>query len=278
MKYAGDQNVADVVLVNASKPGLGPGQPLVSEVENGLTYELYRVATTFQTQFDFRDFPFDQQVLQVTIAHRFLPSAQVIYVVDTSRQVMTQEDLLQAGLNAEGSINEIGNWQADAVHIYRETSGTTSTLGLPGAAAGASGMEFSQLTSSVEISRELQAFLVKNLLPLLLLATVTYLSLFISHGQTGVRVSFGITGILTGVVLLSDVTDQLPDVSYTVAIEYAYFAFIFLSAATIMVGMLGDRFYDARDLSALHKLDWISRIAYPLVCVMVGVWYWQHYF
>ncbi|MGI9253479.1 MAG: hypothetical protein ACR2J8_07025, partial [Thermomicrobiales bacterium] len=95
-----------------------------------------------------------------------------------------------------------------------------------------------------------------------------------SHSQTGARVSFGVTGILTTAVLLSDVTNSLPDIGYNVAIEWAFYAFIGLCAGCLLVGLIGDYFYEKRELGALRQLDLIARVLYPAVIIAVFVAYW----
>ena len=84
------------------------------------------------------------------------------------------------------------------------------------------------------MQRDVRGFLLKNLLPLGLLALVTYLSLFFAPDQAGTRVGFAVTSILTASVLLESVTGPL-DVGYTVAIEGVFFVYIALSAALVFM-------------------------------------------
>jgi hypothetical protein len=77
-------------------------------------------------------------------------------------------------------------------------------------------------------------------LPLALLAAITYVSLFFPHSQTGERVAFAVSAILTAAVLLTMVSAVLPQVGFTVAIECGFYAFIFLSAICIIIGLVGD--------------------------------------
>jgi hypothetical protein len=76
--------------------------------------------------------------------------------------------------------------------------------------------------STIDITRDVSAFLVKNLLPLILLAIVVYISLWLPFKDHTARVSMAVTGVLTGAVMLNSVTNSLPSVDYTVAIEWAY--------------------------------------------------------
>jgi branched-chain amino acid transport system substrate-binding protein len=90
-------------------------------------------------------------------------------------------------------------------------------------------------------------------------------------------VSFGISGILTAAVLLSTVTGALPQVGYTVAIEWGFYAFIFLSATCILIGLIGDRLYEQRRFSDLRRLDIFARLYYPAFIIVVVIAYFLHF-
>lgn len=275
--YNGDDSATDIVFNNAAEAGMGLGEPVTKTVTNGQTYALYRVAGDFKGNWIYYDFPFDHQVLGISFNHRSLPAPFVTYVIDSSMRELTTEQNLQSGIDETKSINLIPNWHPIDFTVYPSALGTSSNLGNPNIPEASRGITFSAFNTDVEMARDLQSFLIKNLLPLVLLAAVTYLSLFFSNDAMAERVSFGITGILTGAVLLTTVVDQLPSVSYTVAIEWVYYGFIMLSALTILVGMLGARYYEARNLVSLRRMNMFARIAYPVAIVGMIAWYWAKY-
>jgi ABC-type multidrug transport system permease subunit len=106
-----------------------------------------------------------------------------------------------------------------------------------------------------------------------LLVLVTYVSLYFSPQSLEARVSFGVTGILTTAVLLTSVRSALPDVGYTVAIEWGFYAFIVLAALCILVSMYANRLYQQRRLSDIRRLDLVARIAYPAIVAVVVLAY-----
>ena len=78
-----------------------------------------------------------------------------------------------------------------------------------------------------------------------------------------------ITSILTTSVLLQSISGNLPDVGYTVAIEWGFYIYIALSALLVLVNITIDRWYKARRYAAAAQLDRTARIAYPLVILVV---------
>lgn len=277
LKYSGNADAVDIVFPNATDPGLSPGDPIVTSIsDDGLTYQLFRVHGTFEAPLDFHNFPFDQQHLTIEFQNRGLSSSQLVYAVDRELLDQPQSQRLTSGINASASINSIYNWRASALDVYQGTVGSTARMGDPTVAGAQAGIEYSQFISDVTIKRELASFLVKNLLPLGLLIFVTYISLFFPASSLGTRVSFGVTSILTGAVLLSTVTSSLPDVGYTVAIEWGFYAFLLLSSICILIGLVGDRWYEARHLMRVRRLVVGSRIFYPAyVLAVVALYAWN---
>ena len=271
LKYTGDPVAADVQFVNAVKPDLKLGTPLRDVTENGATYRLYRVGERFKNGFEFRGFPFDHQRLTVTLQNRTRTADQVVYVTD--KEILDQDPsaYLRSGADANADINQIPNWVATSARFFQRTVGSSDALG--DSEGAGSGIYYSQYAAEVEIARDTAPFLVKNLLPLILLICVTYLSLFFSASDGGAPVSMGVTAILSTAVLLNNVTSQLPSVSYTVALEWGYYAFILLAATCVLIAMLRKRLVSTRREGAERILTRTARVGYPLYLLGVVVTY-----
>jgi ABC-type branched-subunit amino acid transport system substrate-binding protein len=275
--YTGGNDATDIDFINAVDPALELGDPVRNVTRDGVTYRLYRVSGRFKAPLQFQDFPFDQQNLVITFQNQSLPSSKLVYAIDRDFLARSQAERLTSGSNAAVSINAIPSWRANEMQLYQGTVGSTALMGDPDANVGSSGIEYSTVTADIAMSRDLAAFLIKNLLPLALLAAITYVSLYFPHSQTGERVAFGVSAILTAAVLLTSVTSVLPQVGYTVAIEWGFYAFIFLSAICIIIGLVGDRLYDERRYGELRRLDLFSHIFYPVFVAGVVLAYVVRY-
>ncbi len=274
-KYEGsDGPPADIRFANAVDPTLSLGEPERESRQGRQKYVLYQVRGTFHATMEFSAFPFDEQNLPITIQNNTYTAAQLNYVSDPDNLEQSQAERLQSGTNANATIDEIPNWQADAVSFYPGSVGNTGALGDPTLTPTEQGVTFSQLSASTEITRDVGSFLVKNLLPLILLTIVTYVSLWYPYKDATSRISFGVTGILTGAVMLNSVTNSLPSVDYTVAIEWAYYAFIFLSGLCILSTLIGRHLTETRQLARVRNLDRVMRIGYPLAVLGVAITYW----
>ncbi|KOX20609.1 hypothetical protein ADK67_28950 [Saccharothrix sp. NRRL B-16348] len=269
LKYTGPHTAADVQFVNAVEPDLRLGEPLRDVTGEDGTYRLYRVADRFKNGFEFRSFPFDHQHLKVVLQNRTRTADEVVYVTDKEVLDLPAEHHLRSGADAEATINDIPNWLATSARFFQRTVGSSDALGDGSAAGAAEGIYYSQYTGEVEIVRDTLPFLLKNLLPLLLLICVTYLSLFFRPADGAAPVSMGVTAILSTAVLLNNVTSQLPSVSYTVALEWGYYAFIMLAAGCVLIVMLRKRLVAMRHDEAERRLARASRVGYPVYLLAV---------
>jgi ABC-type branched-subunit amino acid transport system substrate-binding protein len=260
-KYPGNDRAVDIVFPNALDPTLGLGDPVRKTTVDGETYALYRVTGSFKSLLQFRDFPFDKQDLVVAVGNASLSAARIAYAPDPDLLATPQADRLISGVDAESTIDSITNWKSNSVTFYPRSVGNTASLGDPRAIGGPTGVTYSQFASTVEISRDVRAFLVKNVAPLFLLVLVTFISLWLPFNE-GARVTFGVTGILTGSVMLNSVTSSLAGVDYSVAIEWAYYAFITLSGIMLLFTMIGRHYQEKRRLASLRKVNSFTKIFY----------------
>ncbi len=229
---------------------------------------MYRIDSTFSQPMDFRNYPWDRHTLNVSLQNVSLSENDIVYVPDQSNLRQSQPDRLSSGVDVTRPFNQVPSWIATRVRFTQDTATTRGTM--PDPRSGAPELR-SASTYNVQMAfqRDVRSFLIKNLLPLALLALVTYISLFFSPESAGTRIGFSITSILTTSVLLQSISGNLPDVGYTVAIEWGFYIYIALSALLVLVNITIDRWYKARRYAAAAQLDRTARIVYPLVILVV---------
>ncbi|HYI24883.1 MAG TPA: hypothetical protein VD767_05690, partial [Thermomicrobiales bacterium] len=139
-------------------------------------------------------------------------------------------------------------------------------------------VQYSEFQVVIDIGRDVNSFLAKNLLPLAMLSLVTYIAIWFPAEQAGARVGFAITALLSSSVMLNTISNHLPEIGYTVAIEWGYYAYLSMSAILILLTIAVDRSYKAKRYARVRKLDTFIRTCYPLaiLAVVAGYW-WQFY-
>lgn len=86
--------------------------------------------------------------------------------------------------------------------------------------------EFAGFDTVIMLHRSSAMFILKNLLPLFLLALIVFATLFFPETLFRERITLPVTAILTSAVLLLAVDNQLGDVGYTVAVEQIFYVFL----------------------------------------------------
>lgn len=279
-RYGKDADLENITFPGAKASVTGrrifePDKPIESGItQNGLNYRLYYIRGLFKTKFNLRSYPFDSQQLAIALQNRQTPSNRLIYVIDTFGLRLPQADETRQNVNFK--IPKL--WKFQGLQYARETFRTTSTEGNPQLFATDNRIDYSGLTARVTLQRRPLVFLIKNLLPLILLTSVPLTTLYFPRRLSKERPPVAVSALISGTVLLVGVYQQLPEVGYTVAIEYLFYIFFGLSLAVILVGIAGNRLEIAGETKKALQLDYVARSFYLLVVSSTVIAYWLIFF
>lgn len=269
-RYKGNDDPLNIVFTNATDSKLSLGAPLSSDItQGGMNYRLFRVQGTFTEPMDFSDYPWDQHQLTIRFQSPVLTQNDIVYVADPAALRLSQEERLRSGFDLSRPFNRVPSWIVDRV-LFEQQS-IASTVG----DYDSDGITYySEFRLSIDTQRDVNAFLLKNLLPLALLTLVTYIAIWFPAEQAGARVGFAITALLSSAVLLNAIASQLPEIGYNVAIEWGYYAYIGLSAILVLLTVAVDRAYKAKRKTRVRRLDSFIRAAYPFtIGVIVAIYF-----
>jgi hypothetical protein len=115
--------------------------------------------------------------------------------------------------------------------------------------------------------------LVKNLLPLWLMTCMLYASLHFPPVLVQPKIGVGITAMLTGMVLLNTVNNQMGAIGYTVAVEYAFYLFFALGLLHIVSVLVAERLREHKRNATADRIDLWTRIIFSgavLSMLLVG--------
>lgn len=92
-----------------------------------------------------------------------------------------------------------------------------------------------------------------------------------------IRVNLAVTSILTSAVLLANISNRLPDIGYTVAIAYGFYAFFALALACTFIAILGNYWATNGQETLGRYLSVASKVTYPLLVLGVVLAYVTRY-
>lgn len=274
-RSVGEVDVQMVEFMNAVDP-ITLGEPVEDALIDDLHYQLYRVKGKFQGQFTFYDYPFDQQSLHINLRHAQLTHDQLIYAVDVVGMRYAPERISQDILD-EGVFDAIPNWQPQQIAFYHDTVSSQTTLGNPRYFASNFDIEFSRFNAAMLIQRNALSFILKNMLPVFFILLLSYVGFFLPAEQYATSLSFCVNALLSNSFFLLSLSNSLPAIGYTVAIEYAFYFVFMLALYGIILFILIMFAHKREDQARTQRLIWWGRVSYPLLLFIFIVSFGLYY-
>jgi branched-chain amino acid transport system substrate-binding protein len=287
-RYQGEFSSEEIQFVNAVSP-IELGEPLMKQElsETGVTTIVYRIKTSFKDDFMIKDYPFDKHTIQVKIRHKTQTRDKLIFVTDILGIRDFQDPEKTQLLHRAMETKSLNGWKVVHSLFFENTVINDSTLGMPKFFKELNTIEFSQFNAGVVIRRDVKAFALKNLLPIIIVMLLTYLSYYLSYEKAEMRISIGMSMLLTAAFFHIQIASVL-SVTYLLAIEYIFFVFYMLCALVIIISLIGMWSLDklsktendeekALIRKRLEYLDYVGRIVHPLATfVVIGALFYAY--
>ncbi|MDX8410211.1 MAG: ABC transporter substrate-binding protein [Mariprofundales bacterium] len=267
-RYRGTFDDPSIEFLNTSEP-VSLGAAISTDKRNGMTTRAYRVQGTFRSPFDFHDYPFDHQQLKVAFKHQHAQKKDLLYVTDI-------QGLRQGVADQEKTSLRLGGWSVRPTVYFQEIASTSSTLGIERFMEHGNLIEYSQFTSTIPLIRDSLNFVIKHLMTLVILLVVTYIVYYLPPNQMELAGGITMTSLLTAAVMHQELNASLPEVGYTVAIDYVFFiSYIMMASSALYPLIQYNRFRAKLPLQALHR---VGRFGYPLgvLSIIVTMYYLLH--
>ncbi|MFN7117187.1 MAG: hypothetical protein ACK4TA_10340 [Saprospiraceae bacterium] len=216
-RWKGDRDPTNIEFVNAiEKWGFTKEMfhDTTQVLPDGYNYNGMRVEGRFYHSFLLDNFPLDRHPLDIRIENVIFPLDSMIYLPDTSKNLLRQDFIIPGWEIRKATLN--------SQHHYYNTN-----FGEP----GRTGSRFSDFYFEILIARPASYFLMKLMLPLLIVMLASLGGLLIHPLYIDARISLPIGGLLSCVFLQQSYSDALPDVGDMVLMDKIYLLAYFLIAA-----------------------------------------------
>jgi branched-chain amino acid transport system substrate-binding protein len=267
LRYGGHDDLpSHIELPGLQKGSFDPAHPAETGKQDDLNYRVWRVSGDIKAEFDLHDFPFDSQSLLVRFQNHEAPREQIAYVIDTSGLHLHRPDPGPVG--ARSAFRDLQLWHVADIRYFVDAFSISSTQGKTAFFDTDDCNEYGGFDTAIVVQPDVVAFMVKTLVPLLLLVLVVFATQFFPPSLAKERTTIPVTGILTSAVLLISISNQLPSLGYTMALEYIFYVFFVLCLMAMCAGFIGEilrnRTYHGRAIA----VDLIARIAYGAVVLV----------
>lgn len=237
-----------------------------ADMPDGSKYQGFRYQGVFSKNMDLHRFPFDIQNLTVQLEDIDQDSRQLEFVPDTI-PVSISDQVTIPGF-------EIGTPTLKVVaHQYPTGFGDLTAPVNP---------VYSRIVVTVPVTRDTLPYLVKILLPIMIVILITSLIYMLPPRLEDARTGMGVTALLTMVALQWSTDSDLPAVDYLLMVDVIYV----VSMAYILIAMGYTVFASRRStqesaeavLSALDRRVGIASLVLYVVLIAITVtWYLTEY-
>jgi hypothetical protein len=203
---------------------------------------------SFSQPLKLHDFPFDQQVFSIQLAAVDYTQSEVELLLDTKEE---------SGIAQELSVADwkVLRWTAEP-RAYKPTP-TIEAI---------SGFAF-----SFEARREIGYFIIKVIIPLILIVAMSWVVFWIDPMESGTQISVAITTMLTLIAYRFAIDTDLPRISYLTRLDYFILISTILVYASLIEVVVTSTFAKSERLSQARKIDLWMRLLFPSVFVIVAV-------
>ena len=276
MRFAGDDDGQTQVQFPALLDGgaFDPARPLQIGQEDGLNYRLYRINGDFKARYELHNYPFDTQQLLLHFRNTQQRQELVTYVIDRFGLRLADE---RSSLVEDGAYSGLALWRFLRLRYFVDSLSSGSTLGKAALFDSGLKMEFAGFDTMIVLRRSSAVFILKNLLPLFLLALVVFATLFFPETLFRERVTIPVTAMLTSAVLLLTIDNQLGDVGYTVAVEKIFYVFFALCLMTMLAGFGHERLRHAGRKRLCALVDRTAQVLYVGTALVATALFWWRY-
>lgn len=234
MKWKGDHSAKNFELMNANDFQIFFLQEWSDRDTNWLAC---KIRGTFRCRMDVSNFPLDNQKLKIQLGDFVWVEDSLTYVINP--EVMGKyKDIYSAEW-------EISDYDAKVVQ-FREM-----------------GEKYSVLEYSVNVERKTTSFLIKILIPILIVMGVSMLNLFIDKKELEACVGLGVTSLLSIIALYFSISDNLPDVNYATTVDKMMMGSYLVIFITMIEIVLAHNFIRKDNLWMLNRVENLSKWLIP---------------
>jgi branched-chain amino acid transport system substrate-binding protein len=245
-----------------------------SSTEPGISTKTYRFKTQFKVALNFREYPLDQQSLPIYFRHKELTKNQLIYVVDAQGMPFNK-----VGQDTTHKFFSMGGWYVNKTSFFQSTRVNDSTWGITDFFNNQQRIEFSQFNAIITISRFVVNNIIKTLLPVIFIVILAYIAFYLDDFSQ--QLAIGTNLILATSLFHLQLSSNLPNINYTVLIEYFFYLAYLLAVFIIFIALFSYRHEGGESKKALQfvrRLYLAGRVIYPLALLtFVGVIVYQYY-
>jgi hypothetical protein len=226
---------------------------------DGRHYQSMRIEGRFFQPFSLRRFPLERHTVSLSIEDNTYASDKIVYRFDKKHSG------LDVGLDIPGWT--VGSWNgSQGVHHYASNLGDETV--------GAETSDYSTIRFEVKVSRPVNYFIWKMLLPVMIILLACWTALLLHPSQLSSRAAMTGTALLTTVFMQQGYTSNLPELNYLVLMDKIYvvvYLLIIISLVQVVIQGALEKRHTKDDFRKAAIIDKVSVVIQTVIFV-VSLW------
>ena len=213
---------------------------------DGRKYQCLRIEGRFFQPFSLKRFPLEHHTLTLSMENNTYTVDKIIYRLDQKNSG------IDPGINIPGW--SVKSWSGLAgIHHFPTNLGDQTV--------GAEGSDYGSITFKVEVTRPVNFFLWKMMLPVLIVLIANWTALLLHPTQLASRVAMTGTALLTTVFLEQGYSSNLPEVNYLVLMDKIYVVVYLLIIASLIQVVIQGALEKRHLLNEFKRAQWVDKIS-----------------
>jgi hypothetical protein len=208
-------------------------------------YQLIRVEGRFRENFEFENYPLDQQRLGVVLENSIHDIDELVYFADNEESGYANDLAIPGWKFEDYLITNLSHAYITNFGDYRTTDKASS---------------YSAIRFELIVSRPINYFVWKLLFPLLIVLFASFGALLLDPTRVDSRIFLPITALLTIVFLQQSYSDALPAVNYLVLIDKIYVLAYIVIIVAIMETIYTAGIIQTENIESIKRIKRIDRI------------------
>jgi len=214
----------------------------------------HRIIATMSNNLNFKSYPLDLQYLTIEIEDRENDIRKMKYRIVPDENNIDEQTKIQ-GWEIKEKFNRI------TTHTYNTSFGYED--------GNDAGLVYSRYVFGITISRPRFSSILKLILPLSIILSLSFLSFALSPDKVSQRISLGISTVFTSVAFHINLTSAIPQVSYLTLADRLMISTYFMLFTSLISTIYLIRFVDNNQMEKAVMLNKRLGILIPLLGISV---------
>lgn len=226
---------------------------------DGRRYQCLRIEGRFFQPFSLKRFPLEQHTLSLSIEDNTYSVDRLVYRFDR------RHSGLDAGLEIPGWT--VKSWKGtEGTHHYGTNLGDETV--------GADSSDYGTILFEVRVTRPVNYFLWKMLLPVVIILVACWTALLLHPSQLASRAAMTGTALLTTVFMQQGYTSNLPELNYLVLMDKIYVVVYLLIIISLVQVVIQGALEKRHTKDEFRKAVLIDKVSVILQAVAFGISLW----